>query len=348
MKAIKYLKRNLALKLLSLRLMPARITGRISFLPTLFVSVTGRCNSRCASCNIWAGNTDDIEAGVLHNWVYGLRPLGLKYLVITGGEPLLREDLFEMLRGVPRDGFQLILCTNGILLERYGKEAAECFDGIVVSLDSHDSSMYKIIRGVDAFDDVVKGIAAVIRSGAKSVAIAHTLQKTNILHLADFIGFAKRIGVAAVSVRPVDAYSAGFGSEYAQPPGRNNLLPTPDMLDRFSEVIKHIKENFYSELESGFVTPGIKGLLKIKEYFLAKREDSFPIMRCNAPFSSCVIECNGDVKPCFFSKPFGNVYDIKEKNMVRNINSDSASEIRKALDCRSDICTKCAYPYIWL
>jgi radical SAM protein with 4Fe4S-binding SPASM domain len=345
--SVKFLSARISAKLESLRLWLNRVTGRMVFLPTVGISVTGRCNSRCSQCGIWKGPGDELTPVIIEEAVAGLKRLGLKNVIISGGEPLMRDDLSDVLGRLSGSGLELILCTNGILLRRYREEVLKHFDGVVVSLDSHEPSSYQAIRGVDAFDEVVSSITSIVQGGME-VTIAHTLQKGNILHLSEFIGFVKGLGVYSISLRPLDAYSEGFGSEYGQLPIRNSLLPSKDDLTEFPKVLTQIQRDFPADLASGFITPNIAGLSKMRDYFLAKTDDSFPKTRCPAPFSSYVIEANGDVKACFFSEPFGNLHNIPMADWKKLINSDRARKAREALKGESGICRRCAYPYIWL
>jgi radical SAM protein with 4Fe4S-binding SPASM domain len=346
-KSVKKLSAAITLRLGSLCVRLNRLTNRVIFLPTLFISVTGRCNSRCALCGIWKGPDDDLIPAVIEEWVAGFKSLGLKNVVITGGEPLLREDLSDILSRLANHGFRLFLCTNGILLRQRREEILKYFDGVVVSLDSHEPLSYKTIRGVDAFDEVVSGIAS-IREGGMRVAVAHTLQKGNIPHLVEFIGFAKGLGVDSVSIRPLDAYSRGFGSEYGQLHVRSSLLPSEDEIVAFAKVLARVQKDFSADLASGFITPNIKGLWRIRDYLQAQTDDSFPKIQCNAPFSSCVIESNGDIKPCFFSESFANIHQKPISELKRLMNSDRARAVRERLKGQSGICRRCAYPHIWL
>jgi Fe-coproporphyrin III synthase len=324
-----------------------RVGGSILFLPTVFISVTGKCNSKCVLCGIWKGPHDALKPEVIEESVASLKRLGLRNVVVTGGEPLLRSDLWEILNRLSSRGLRFFLCTNGILLKRYRDEVLQYFDGVVVSLDSHIPSVYETIRGVDAFDEVISGINAMSESGMH-VTIAHTLQKGNILHLAEFIGFAKGLGIGSVSIRPIDAYSEGFGSEYGQLSVRSNLLPSEDEMAEFPKVLAKAEREFSQDLASGFITPDARGLHKIRNYLLAKTDDSFSKTRCYAPFISCVIESNGDVKSCFFSKTIANVNNMPATSLKRVINSDRARRIRSEHKGQSIICRRCAYPYIWL
>jgi radical SAM protein with 4Fe4S-binding SPASM domain len=319
----------------------------VTFLPTVFISVTNGCNSRCRLCGIWKGSDGELTAGVIEESVAGLQRLGLRNVVITGGEPLMREDLPDIARRLSSRGLRLILCTNGVLLRQHREEVLKYFSGAVVSLDSYESSSYRAIRGVDAFDEVIAGIESMAR-GNRRVTVAHTLQKENILRLAEFIGFAKGLPIESVSVRPIDAYSEGFGSEHGQLPIRAGLLPSIEDLAEFHKILARIEREFSADLASGFITPSIQGLRKIQAYFQAKTDDSFPITHCNAHFSSCVVESNGDVKPCFFAETFANIRQAAPSDWERILNSDRARGVRKTLQDRSLICRQCAFPYISL
>jgi len=68
-------------------------------------------------------------------------------------------------------------------------------------------------------------------------------------------------------------------------------------------------------------------------------KSSFQAPTCNAPWVSAVVESNGDVMPCFFHKPYGNITDGSFDEII---NSEKAISFRKNLDVSKDeICRKC-------
>jgi GTP 3',8-cyclase len=96
---------------------------------------------------------------------------GIRSVKFTGGEPLLRPDLLEIIRSVP-EGMESSLTTNGTALAglAYDLKAAG-LKRVNVSLDSMDRAIYKKITGIDRLDSVLAGIAAALDAGLTPVKI---------------------------------------------------------------------------------------------------------------------------------------------------------------------------------
>src|ERR1700688_3912789 len=97
----------------------AEVTNRTFVLPLVIFYPTSRCNSRCASCDWWKCS----GAGVLTLEEMGegasaLPALGTRLVLFSGGEPLLRPEVFEAARMFRANGARLHLLTTGVLLER--------------------------------------------------------------------------------------------------------------------------------------------------------------------------------------------------------------------------------------
>jgi len=129
------------------------------------ISITDRCNLRCRYCM-----PDGVEcvpmARILTLEEYARiaacgASLGIRKIKVTGGEPLVRRgccDLVRMLKEAA--GIEKVtITTNGILLERYLKELAEAgIDGINISLDTLDPSLYSALTGGGSLSVVLKGL----------------------------------------------------------------------------------------------------------------------------------------------------------------------------------------------
>ena len=92
--------------------------------------------------------------------VVTLRPAKV---IFTGGEPLLRPDVFEAAQLFRRRTITLHLLSSGLLLERLAEGVAEHFSRVCISLDAADESRYERIRGVPALHAVERGIAKLRR-----------------------------------------------------------------------------------------------------------------------------------------------------------------------------------------
>jgi len=146
-------------------------------LETLRISITDRCNFRCVYCmpkEVFGRDYAFLERTALLTFEEIARAarifaqLGVKTVRITGGEPLVRrkvEDLIAQLKGI--DGLELALTTNGALLPKLAQPlAAAGLDRITVSLDSVDDATFRALNDVDfSVQRVLDGIDAAARAG---------------------------------------------------------------------------------------------------------------------------------------------------------------------------------------
>ena len=324
-----------------------RKINRLYWIPLLQLAVTGRCNSRCVMCDFWKRPAQgELDAGTIERLVSSLKNRGLRSVLITGGEPLLREDVFEVCARIARHGLKLILSTNGLLLEKLGGKAARYFRIAIVSLDSHEADAYKRIRGGDDFNRVVDGIRVLKEHGA-TVFVAHTLQAANIGSLLEFLEFSRRLGVDKVSVRPVDALSGGFARNEPSAGRADKLVPGEEDIERFSRAIDTVGRTYARELRAGVLKPDVNGWRMIHDYFLACRgRGRFPPRECHALYISLTVEANGDIRPCFFLPPVANVNGLTEKRMEEITRSEDLVKVRRRYrDGDIGACRMCVQPY---
>src|SRR6476646_4234978 len=90
-----------------------RITNRTIVLPLLIFFPTGRCNSRCVSCDWWKrSGADDLTLAEIEAIADELPSLGTRVVVFSGGEPLLRPEVFDAAAIFRRQGATLHLLTS--------------------------------------------------------------------------------------------------------------------------------------------------------------------------------------------------------------------------------------------
>ncbi|GAA2591683.1 GTP 3',8-cyclase MoaA [Actinomadura fulvescens] len=152
----------------------------------LRVSLTDRCNLRCSYCMPPEGLdwlpkpellTDDEVVRLVR---LGVEELGVTEVRYTGGEPLLRRGIADIVRRTagltPRP--QVSLTTNGIGLERLAAPLADAgLDRVNVSLDTLDRETFKRLAHRDRLDDVLKGLAAAAAAGLAPVKINAVLMR---------------------------------------------------------------------------------------------------------------------------------------------------------------------------
>lgn len=160
--------------------------------------VTLRCNDTCEFCGIWQNEEfKTIKEAPLDTVVRNLRDLkklGVRYVDFTGGEPLLRADIPQILRASKELGLHNILTTNGILFQDRIYEIASCVDTLLLSLDSPFEDEHDRIRGTACYDQLVKGIKAARRAFDK-VLVNFTLTRESVLFLPEMVDMAQKMNV---------------------------------------------------------------------------------------------------------------------------------------------------------
>jgi len=320
-------------------------TNRTFVLPLLIFYPTGRCNSRCVSCDWWKhSGADDLTLAEICEVASALPALGTRIVVFSGGEPLLRPEVFDAAQIFRARGMTLHLLTSGVLLERFADRVAQQFARVIVSLDAASAPLYEKIRGVDALAIVRRGIAT-LRQIAPDVPVTAraTLHRLNFRELPRLVDHAKSLALDGISFLPADMSSAGFGR--APIPDRTprhdlaGLALDRDEILELEATIEHTISRYAADFASGFIAESPDRLRRLPRYYAAAGGDEpFPRVSCNAPWVSVVIEANGSVRPCFFQGSIGNVRQAP----IGTIVTENLRTFRASLDVGADpVCVRC-------
>lgn len=117
---------------------------------------------------------------------------GIRHVKFTGGEPLLRRDLAEIISAVPKS-MESSITTNGVLLKNLAADLRHAgLTRLNVSLDSLNRETYKRITGSDRLDDVLAGIDAALESGLRPIKLNMVvLSGINEAEVEDFLAFVR-------------------------------------------------------------------------------------------------------------------------------------------------------------
>ena len=294
------------------------ISNRTFVLPLVIFYPTSRCNSRCVSCDWWKQTGEhDLSLGEIDGVAAAVAALGTRLVVFSGGEPLLRPEVFEAARRFRARGLTLHLLTSGVLLERFADRVAEQFARVCISLDAADAPLYERVRGVDALPVVQRGVRLLHRLAPEiPVTARSTLHRRNFLQLPRLIDRASAMGLDGISFLPADVLSAGAFGREARPDAAGLMLDHDDVED-FEAVVERTIVTHADAFASGFVAESAERLRRLPRYYRALAGDGpFPPVTCNAPWVSIVIEANGQVRPCFFHEPIGNLRDTPLADIV--------------------------------
>ena len=313
--------------------------NRTLVLPLVVFFPTSRCNSRCLSCAWWTSSgDDDLTIEEIEEVAASLGALGTKLVVFSGGEPLLRPDIFEVARLFRRTGVALHLLTSGIGLGPRAADVARWFERVFVSLDAGTEDAYRNVRGVAALSAVESGVAALRANAPRMPVTARaTLHRANFRELPRIVAKARAMSLSGISFLAADAGSQAFGPRL--PAAVRQLLLDRDEIREFRALIDALVVARAGDFSSGFIVESPDKLRRLAQYYAAMIGDEpFPPVACNAPWVSAVIEANGDVKPCFFHAPVGNVRRAPIPALVRR----DLRAFRASLDVGvNPVCERC-------
>ena len=321
-----------------------RITGRIQTLPILALSVHSACNCRCVMCDIWKANADkrEISVDTLARHLDAIRSLHVQRVMLTGGEPLLHSNLWTFCEHLRGEGILLSLVTTGLLIESHASRMAELIDEVVVSVDGDRETHDEIRRVRGGFDRIAQGVAALRAQPAPPTLIARSVvQRANFRSLASTIRAVERLGVERLSFLAADVSSTAFNRPQPWAIARQQEVVVSRLdLPDFAGAIRAAEQACGAALESGFVQGGAPSLWRLYDHYAAAagvRE--WPVVRCNAPWVSAVVEATGVVRPCFFHEPYAT---SNGEDLVQIINSPPAIAFRRNLNVSTnDTCKRC-------
>lgn len=297
-------------------------------LPILHLMVTDRCNLRCPMCGV--RNHDPAEQDTLsaEEWKAVIRSaakLRTVIISITGGEPLLRHDVFELISYAREHGIAVHLNTNGTLLtdEKVGM-LGECgLTTLSISLESTEPTPHNAIRGAKTFEKTIEGIRRVRRQVPSiHLGINVLITMINFRGMADLVPFAESLGAHQIKFAPI----------------HTNLLHRDNPLAKFKELV--FKEEDLKDLDSelGKLERALakSRLHSACKYFLRgiKRLYETPGCHfcCYAGYATCVVNPHGSVAPCFDKE---SPLNVRNSPLERIWGSDEFARLRQEVrNCR--------------
>ncbi|HID61319.1 MAG TPA: radical SAM protein [Anaerolineae bacterium] len=176
------------------------------------IKLTWRCNLRCQMCNYWRQERRNaLTPELLRATIDELAELGCGKIHLSGGEPLLREDLSELIEYMAAKRMRVNLTTNGTLLtrEKAGRLAASGVKSISVSIDSPEARVHDRIRGKGAWKRTIKGLRnlrrAIRKARAKTkIRLNTVVSHTNYESLTTLPDLAREVGANSLTLIPVD------------------------------------------------------------------------------------------------------------------------------------------------
>ena len=280
------------------------------------ISITQECNLDCFYCHKEGEN-----GGLKRNGNSPMTPLeiekiteiaslvGIEKLKVTGGEPLIRKDIVEIIQRASKHMKEVSMTTNGVLLGNYAKQLRDAgLKRVNISLDAFDPIKFQEITKKDLYYHVKKGVKAAIKCGLSPVklnmVVLRSINENDILQAIDF---SSKVGAVLQLIEfesaKEEADSNLFQKYYY------DLMPLEKKLTKQAREIKERKMH------------------RRKKYFIPSKENGkaeVEVVRAmhNSQFcGNCTrlrVTSSGELKPCLFTN--GNHINIIDP--IRNGASD--------------------------
>ncbi|MBB6463384.1 radical SAM protein [Flammeovirga kamogawensis] len=167
--------------------------------------VTYRCNAKCHFCDIWEKPSPYITLKDAEKNFIDLKKLGVKVIDFTGGEPLLHQQLPELLTLAKKYGFITTITTNGLLYPKKAHQLKGLIDMLHFSLDAFDKATHDKGRGVACYDKVLESIELAKSLGEKP-DILFTVMNTNIDDISEVYEHITRPNHLILLLNPIFEY----------------------------------------------------------------------------------------------------------------------------------------------
>lgn len=295
-----------------------------SSLDTVYINITEKCNLNCPYCYLDCSNSkiNELKTEDWINTINEIDKLHVENLAITGGEPLLREDLFEILNEANFENIKVTgLITNGTMINSKNlDDICENFNVVQIALDGVNKETHEISRGKGTFDRVLKSIellkSALDNSKLDQAFISMTVFEENKAEVSEMIRFAnsKNCNMSFFNVLPVGRANKSSSLHWLTPDEYGQIVI--DAYKIFSEIAnenlsKGKRTNFYVKPSN----------MKYSSIYTTE-----PRQNCGLGIRELSISADGTVYPCrglhFPKLSVGNIKDselhaLYEKSVER-------------------------------
>jgi len=279
--------------------------------PYIRLSISDVCNFKCGYCLPdgykidKSDNRSFLNIEEIGRLAKTLSELGVSKIRLTGGEPTVRKDFFEIVKIIKKNSGikKTVITTNGYRLDKIANNIKNSgLDGINISIDSLNADTFKKITGHDRLGEILKGIKNLQKLNFKNIKINAVLLKGVNDTDKDFNNWAEFIKTNEIDFRYIE------------------LMQTGDNLDYFNNYHVPAKKftNYLSNNNWVIQTFG-KDAGPSKNYLNPKFKGKFGVI---APYSkdfckSCNrlrITAKGDLRLCLFGNTGINIRHLMQKD----------------------------------
>lgn len=284
----------------------ARLKNRPFILSHL---ITSLCNADCPMC-LWKGEGEGLTTGEIRDLYAQAGRLGFLSVVVWGGEPLLRQDIGEVLECARHSGLRTTVITNGYLLPEKAEEIGRHLHTLLVSIDAPSGYHDTLRRLPGTFHRAMEGIK-LLRSLQKDlkVVVISVITRQNLEYVGPLLEFSKKnslpIIFQAINIRDYGLRPRNIDTQDVCPSQKENL--------RVFGLIADCKRRGFPVVNS-------------YEYLnaLAKGETSY---KCHYKKLTLRVETNGDVLDCTEGPALPSKVEAGGEGIIGNVKEKCLEDI---------------------
>ena len=279
--------------------------------PYIRLSITDVCNFKCGYClpNGFQKDKNDnikfLSSEEIEKLAKGLSELGVSKIRLTGGEPTVRKDFFDIVKILKnKSGIEkTVITTNGYRLDQIAEKLIDSgIDGINISLDSLNRKTFKNITGHDRLPEILKGIEKLQKLNFKNIKLNAVLLKGINSTTKDFNEWSNFIKSNEITFRYIELMQTGDSIEYFKKYHISSKIFT-DYLNENNWIFQtHGKDSGPSR---NYINPDYKG----KFGLIAPYSKDF-CKSCNR----LRITSRGDLRLCLFGSTGINIRHLIQRD----------------------------------
>jgi len=299
-------------------------------MPILLAFATMQCNLKCSMCAIGEASPPTSEGELtIDEWkavIDSAARLGTMIFSWTGGEILLRPDVFELLGYTREQGIAVHVSTNATRLDRQAaRQFNETTHSVSISVDGPDAESHEALRGKGTFKATMRGIR-LLREHAPSLRLGlnFVITTQNYLRLVEMLHFAQEVGARQIKFAPI----------------HDNLLHRDKPRDSYEHLFFKPAQipSLDAEIERLIAASRYSPLLTNSVGFLRRSSELYnsgPTFNCYAGYAVGSVSSKGDVLPC---SDFGEGINVREMSLEQIWRSPRFHEIRRKVHTCSSNC----------
>lgn len=315
------------------------VRGRLRKKPFLWYVnyfITTKCNLRCPYCYAVTNRMYDTEKPTVDSNVTGepslydilqtvddLYKIGIRYICLLGGEPLVRKDLKEIIEYIKRKKMLVALNTNGTLIDQ-NIEALRMLNKLTISLEG-DKEKHDKDRGAGTYEQVIRNIRLLKEKNIKTFSIQMTVSTNTFSSWEHVLQLAKEVGctvlVTEIACRPGENLKeAGFDQTQLHSLWsriyelKRNGYPIENSYEAISNVLKysHYIGPFQIYNESERLPEPLKEFVRYH--------------KCPMGKYSAFLDSDGTFYPCatLFGTKGYNIYELSIEKAYEEMSSDES------------------------